>query len=78
MDYRISKIEQLAQEKVNELGRDYLIESRTAERLNDILVCFYLSQASKNQRGVELQTEKLENVLHNCPKRKAPELAAEP
>jgi hypothetical protein len=65
MNYNGS-LEKKAQERVNELKKDYVIDMLTAERLQDIFVYLILAKASKNQRGVAMQEAALRNVLHNC------------
>lgn len=59
-------LEMKAQACVNELKNEFVIDMITAERLHDIHVFLFLAQASKNQRGVEMQQAALRNVLRNC------------
>jgi hypothetical protein len=65
MNYN-SSLEKKAQERVNELKKDYVIDMLTAERFQDIFVYLMLAKASKNQRGVAMQEAALRNALHNC------------
>ena len=60
-------LELKAQKCVNELKNEFVIDLLTAERLHDIFVYLLLSQANKNQRGVNMQQAALRNVLRNCP-----------
>jgi hypothetical protein len=76
MDIQTNIFEKRAQADINKLKQTYLIDLSTAARLQDILVYLYLSQGSKNQRGISLQTEKLKKVLHNCQKLSAPVFSA--
>lgn len=76
MNFQDNSIERQARADINKLKEIYIIDSITAERLQDILIYLYLSQGSKNQRGVQLQTEKLKNVLHTCPRIAAPAIAS--
>jgi hypothetical protein len=66
MDYQDNIFEKRAQADINKLKEKYVIDIITAGRLQEIFVYLYLSQASRNQRGINLQTEKLKDVLHNC------------
>lgn len=68
MGYQNNMFEQRAQAHINKLRQEYVIDMITAERLQDTLVYLYLSQESRNQRGIKLQTDKLHNLLHSCPK----------
>jgi hypothetical protein len=77
MEYQKNMFEKWVQEQINKLKREYVIDMITAERLQDILIYLYLSQESRNQRGVRLQTEKLKNLLHNCPKITTPGFSAQ-
>ena len=72
MDYRNNIFDKRVATHINKLRQEYVIDFLTAERLQDILVYLYLSQDNKNQRGINLQTENLKNLLHNQPKIKAP------
>jgi hypothetical protein len=65
MDYQNNVFEKRAQADIFKLKEKYVIDIITAERIQEILIYLYLSQGSKNQRGINLQTEKLKNVLHN-------------
>jgi hypothetical protein len=76
MDYQANVIERRAQRDINKLKQNYVIDLIAAEKIKDILVYLYLSQGSKNQRGIDLQTEKLKSVLHNCPKKVTPVFSA--
>jgi hypothetical protein len=76
MDYQNNVFEKKAQAEINRLKQSYVIDLITAARIQDILIYLYLSQGSKNQRGINLQTEKLRNVLHGCPKIVAPVFTA--
>lgn len=69
--------EKRARTHVNKLKLEYVIDLVTAERLEEIFVYLYLSQVSRNQRGVNIQTEKLKSILHNCPKIIAPVFSAQ-
>lgn len=66
MNHHDSAYERRARVDINKLKEKYVIDIVTAERLEEILVYLYLSQNSKNQRGVQIQTDKLKNVLQNC------------
>jgi hypothetical protein len=72
MDHQSNSFEKRAQSEISKLKETYVIDLITAARLQDILVYLYLSQGSKNQRGIKIQTEKLKSVLHNCPRIVAP------
>ena len=76
MDYQDNIFEKRAQADINKLKQKYVIDAIIAERLQDILIYLYLSQGSKNQRGINLQTEKLKSVLHTCPRIIAPVFSA--
>lgn len=76
MNYQNNVFEKRAQAQINKLRQEYVIDMITAERLEEILVYLYLSQGSRNQRGINIQTEKMKNVLHNCPKIIAPVFSA--
>ncbi|HEY8559427.1 MAG TPA: hypothetical protein VIL74_03410 [Pyrinomonadaceae bacterium] len=76
MNYQDDLYEKRAQTDINKLKQKYVIDIIAAERIKEILVYLYLSQGSRNQRGINLQTEKLKNVLHNCPKIMAPAFTA--
>ena len=76
MDFQANVIERRAQRDINKLKQSYVIDLIAAEKIKDILVYLYLSQGSKNQRGIDLQTEKLKSVLHNCSKKAAPAFSA--
>jgi hypothetical protein len=76
MDYQ-NIFEKRAQAQINKLKEKYVIDLITAGRIQEILVYLYLSQGNKNQRGVNLQTENLKNVLHNCPKIVTPMFSAQ-
>lgn len=76
MDYQDNVFEKRAQAEINKLKQKYVIDLITAARIQEILVYLYLSQASRNQRGINIQTEKLKSVLHNCPKIAAPVFSA--
>ena len=76
MDYQENLFEKRAKADINKLKERYVIDLITAERVKEILIYLYLSQGSRNQRGINLQTEKLKNVLHNCPKIIAPVFSA--
>lgn len=77
MNYQDNAFERRARADINKLKAIYVIDIITAERIQEILIYLYLSQASKNQRGINLQTEKLKNALHGCPRiTAAPVLAA--
>jgi hypothetical protein len=76
MDFHASVIEKRAQRDINKLKQRYVIDLIAAEKIKDILVYLYLSQGSKNQRGIDLQTEKLKSVLHNCPRIVTPVFSA--
>jgi len=77
MKFQDGSIERQARADINKLKEIYVIDAITAERLLDILTYLYLSQGNKNQRGVQLQTEKLKNVLHTCPRIAAPTMSAQ-
>ena len=77
MDYQANVFEKRAQADINKLKEKYMIDVITGERIQEILVYLYLSQGSRNQRGINLQTEKLKNVLHNCPKIITPVFSAQ-
>lgn len=66
MNYHDNAFERRARIDINKLKEKYVIDIITAERLEEILVYLYLSQNSKNQRGVQIQTDKLKSVLQNC------------
>jgi len=68
MNYQNNIFEKRAQADINKLKQEYVIDMITAERLEEVFVYLYLSQGSRNQRGINLQTEKLKNILRNCPK----------
>ena len=76
MDYQDNIFEKRAQAEINKLKQEYVIDIIAAARIKEILVYLYLSQGSRNQRGINLQTKKLNNVLHNCPKIIAPVFTA--
>ncbi|GEM_PF-5011482 len=76
MDYQSNEIEKRAQADIFKLKQNYVIDIITAGRIEEILVYLYLSQGSRNQRGINLQTEKLKTVLHNCPKIMTPVYSA--
>ena len=76
MDYQDNMFEKRAQSEINKLKQEYVIDVIAAARIKEILVYLYLSQGSRNQRGISLQTEKLKNVLHNCSKIGAPMFTA--
>ena len=76
MNYQNNVFEKRAQAQINKLRQEYVIDMITAERLEEILVYLYLSQGSRNQRGINIQTEKMKNVLHNCPRIIAPVFSA--
>jgi hypothetical protein len=78
MDYQANVFEKRAQADINKLKEKYMIDVITGERIQEILVYLYLSQGSRNQRGINLQTENLKNVLHNCPKIITPVFPAQP
>jgi hypothetical protein len=78
MDYQSNAFEKRAQADINKLKQTYVIDLISAARIQEILVYLYLSQNSKNQRGINLQTEKLKSVLHNCPRIIAPPVYASP
>lgn len=61
-------LEKRAQADINKFKQKYVLDLVTAERIQEVLIYLYLSQGSKNQRGINLQTEKLKNILHNCPR----------
>jgi hypothetical protein len=77
MDYQNNIFEKRAQADIFKLKEKYVIDIITAERIQEILIYLYLSQGSKNQRGINLQTEKLKNVLHNCPRITTPVFSAQ-
>ena len=77
MNYQNNVFEKRAQAQFNKLRQEYVIDMITAERLEEILVYLYLSQGSRNQRGINIQTEKMKNVLHNCPRIIAPVFSAQ-
>jgi hypothetical protein len=77
MDYQDNIFEKRAQADINKLKQKYVIDIITSERLQEILIYLYLSQGSRNQRGINLQTEKLKTVLHNCPKIITPVFSAQ-
>jgi hypothetical protein len=77
MDYKDNVFDKRAHADINKLKQTYVIDIITAERIQEILVYLYLSQGSRNQRGVNLQTEKLKNVLHNCPRIITPVFSAQ-
>jgi aspartate carbamoyltransferase regulatory subunit len=76
MDYQSNEFEKRAMLQVNKLKQEYVIDVITSERIQEILVYLYLSKVSRNQRGINIQTEKLKNVLHNCPKTMTPVFSA--
>ena len=76
MSYQSNEFEKRAQADIFKLKQRYVIDVITAERIQEILIYLYLSQGSRNQRGINLQTEKLKGVLHNCPKIINPVFAA--
>jgi hypothetical protein len=76
MSYQSNEFEKRAQADIFKLKQKYVIDVITAERIQDILIYLYLSQGSKNQRGINLQTEKLKSALHNCPRIVAPVFSA--
>ena len=76
MSYQNNEFEKRAQADIFKLKQRYVIDAISAERIQDILIYLYLSQGSRNQRGINLQTEKLKSVLHNCPKIVAPVFVA--
>lgn len=76
MEYQNNVFERRAMAHINKLRQEYVIDMITAERLQDVLVYLYLSQQSRNQRGINLQTEKLKNLLHNCRKIMPPVFSA--
>jgi hypothetical protein len=78
MDYQDNVFEKRAQADINKLKERYVIDIITGERLQEIFIYLYLSQASRNQRGINLQTEKLRNVLHTCPKIISPVFSVQP
>jgi len=77
MEYQNNIFEKRARIEINKLKQKYVIDLITGERIQEILVYLYLSQGSKNQRGVNLQTEKLKDVLHNCQKLATPVFSAQ-
>jgi hypothetical protein len=77
MNNQSNTFEKRAQADINKLRQKYLIDLITAERLQEVLIYLYLSQGSKNQRGINLQKDKLNNILHNCPALTAPVFAAQ-
>lgn len=77
MNYQDNAFDRRARADINKLKAIYVIDIITAERIQEILVYLYLSQASKNQRGINLQTEKLKNALHTCPKIVSPAFSAQ-
>jgi hypothetical protein len=77
MDSQNNIFEKRAQAEINKLKQKYVIDLITAGRIQEILVYLFLSQGSKNQRGINLQTEKLKNVLHNCPRLATPVFSAQ-
>ena len=76
MSYQNNEFEKRAQADIFKLKQRYVIDAISAERIQDILIYLYLSQGSRNQRGINLQTEKLKTVLHNCPRIAAPVFSA--
>lgn len=66
MNYQDNAYERRARADVNKLKEKYVIDIITAERLEEIFVYLYLSQKSKNPRGIDIQTEKLKAILQNC------------
>jgi hypothetical protein len=68
MDYQSNVFDKRARADIDRFKQKFVIDIPTSERLRETLVYLYLSQNSKNQRGVELQTKKLKNILFNCPK----------
>jgi len=77
MDYQNNVFEKRAQADINKLKQTYAIDLITAGRIQEILIYLYLSQSNKNQRGINLQTAKLQNVLHNCQRTAAPVFAVQ-
>ena len=76
MDYQDNLFEKRARMDINKLKENYVIDLITAGRLQEIFIYLYLSQGSRNQRGINLQTEKLKTVLHNCPRIVTPAFSA--
>ena len=77
MDYQSEAFEKRAKADIEKLKQKYVIDLITAERLQEIFIYLYLSQGSKNQRGINLHTEKLKSVLHNCRKIVLPAFSAQ-
>ena len=77
MSYQNNVFEKRAQAEINKLKQEYVIDMVTAERLEEVFVYLYLSQGSRNPRGISIQTEKLKGILHNCPKRITPVFSAQ-
>ncbi|MEP6900477.1 MAG: hypothetical protein ABJA66_01935 [Actinomycetota bacterium] len=67
MNYQDNNFEKKAQAYVNQLKQEFVIDLLTGERLQEILVYLYLSQANKNPRGINIQQENLKDVLQKCP-----------
>lgn len=55
-----------AQERVNQLQQEFIINQITAERLHEIHVFLFLAEANKNQRGIDIQQAAMQSVLRNC------------
>jgi hypothetical protein len=66
MNNQENPLEKKARIYVDQLKQQYVIDILTTERLQEILVYLFLSQNSRNQRGVALQTENLKNILQQC------------
>jgi hypothetical protein len=66
MNNQSNAFEKRAQADINKLKQKYMIDLITAERLKEVLIYLYLSQGSKNQRGINIQKDKLNTILHNC------------
>ncbi|MBS1796892.1 MAG: hypothetical protein JSS81_23905 [Acidobacteria bacterium] len=75
MDSQSILFEKRAQAEINKLKETYVIDLVTAERLRDIFIYLFLSRLSRNPRGISIQTEKLNAVLHHCPRIVRPEIS---
>ena len=76
MDYQDNLLEKQVRKDINKLKENFVIDLIAAERLKEIFIYLYLSKGSRNQRGINLQTEKLKSVLHNCPRIVSPAFSA--
>ncbi len=72
MNYQDNNFEKRAREQVNKFKQEFLIDKLTEERLQEILVYLFLSQANKNPRGINIQQENLKDVLQKCHSKSRP------